>query len=90
MHAYRLDAAILDCSEQASHSVDEGLAADKADIFMCLGLPEQMLARAEADLEPDIVDGRLEKLGQGGRRRTAEVEAQTRQQPADQPLLPRA
>ena len=51
---------------RAAEAIDERLAADKADIFMRLGLPEQMLARAEADLEPDIVDGRSEKLGQGG------------------------
>ena len=75
MHAYRPDAAILDRTEKGAEAVDERLAADKADIFMRLGLQEQMLAGAEADLEPDIVDGRWEKLGQGGRRRIAEIEA---------------
>ncbi len=46
-------AALLDLAEQARHAVDEGLAADEADILMMLGLPEQMLAGAEADLEPN-------------------------------------
>ena len=90
MHADRLDAAILDRAEQSADAIDERLATDKADIFMVLGLPEQMLAGAEADLEPNVVDGRREQLGQGGRRRALEVEAETRQQLADQPLLPRA
>ena len=90
MHADRLDAAILDRTEKSAEAIDEGLATDEAHIFVVLGLPEQMLARAEADLEPNLVDGRHEQLGQGGGGSGVQVEAETRQQLADQPLLPRA
>src|SRR6185437_11516306 len=35
-------------------AVEIGLAADQPDIGVLLGLPHQMLAGAEADLEPDL------------------------------------
>ena len=64
MDADGRNAAILDGAEQAPHAVDEGLAADEADVLMLLRLPQQMLARAEADLEPDLVDRNREEIRQ--------------------------
>ena len=40
--------------EALGDAVHVGLAADQPDIGMLLGLPHQMLAGAEADLEPDL------------------------------------
>ena len=62
MDADGRDAAILDGAEQAPHAVDERLAADEADVLMLLRLPQQMLARAEADLEPDFFDGHRKEI----------------------------
>jgi hypothetical protein len=58
----------VDLAEQARHAVDERLAADEAHLRMMLCLPEQMLARAEADLEPHFGNRRREQPGQGGGR----------------------
>ena len=49
-------------AEQAPHAVDERLAADEADVLMLLRLPEQMLAGAEADLEPDLAHRNREEI----------------------------
>ena len=42
--------------EQLCHARFVRLGTDNADVFMVFGLPEEMLARAEADFEPDIVN----------------------------------
>jgi len=63
-----LDISIFDGSKQAAEPVDEGLAADKAQLFMVPGLPQEMLAGAEADLEPDVLDRDVEQVRQAGRR----------------------
>ena len=55
-----------------------------------LRLPQQVLAGAEADLEPNLADRNREEISQFARRRVLEVKAQARQELADQPLLPRA
>ena len=52
-------------------AVLERLAADQADVRIVPRLPEQMLAAAEADLEPDLRDGRREQLAEAGRRQAA-------------------
>ncbi len=56
-------------AEQGPHAVDERLAADEADVLMLLRLPQQMLAGAEADLEPDLADRNREEIRQFARRR---------------------
>jgi hypothetical protein len=38
-------------------TVEVRLATDQSDIGMLLGLPDQMFAGAEADLEPDLATG---------------------------------
>ena len=81
----------LDLPEQRGHAVDVGLAADQADIGMGLGLGGEMLAAAEADLEPDlparrheqrpwIKEGRIERAG------LRECDPEARQQMLDQLL----
>ena len=45
----------LDMRQALGDAVEVGLAADQADIGMLLGLPDQMLARAEADLQPHAI-----------------------------------
>ncbi len=47
-------------------AVLERLAADEADVGMVPGLPDQMLAAAEADLQPDLAHGLREERGQIG------------------------
>jgi hypothetical protein len=74
--------------EQAGDAVEKELRADEADPGMPRGLPGEMLAAAEADLEPDIggrswEQGReIEPLARPGRR-----DAQLRQEMGEQPLL---
>ena len=43
---------LLDMAQQGGDAVDEGFAAEEADIGMGFGLPGQMLAGAEADFQP--------------------------------------
>ena len=66
----------LDARQQVGDAFDKGLAAEKADLGIAQGLPGEMVARAEADLEPDLRDGggkqrgRMEAfagIGQGDR-----------------------
>src|SRR5205085_2999808 len=51
------EAAARHLTKRAHDAVLEHLAADKADLGVPLGLLGEMLAGAEADLEPDILDG---------------------------------
>src|SRR3990172_10125762 len=85
-----LDISIFDGSRRAAEPFDEGPAADKAQLFMVPGLPQEMLAGAEADLEPDVLDRDVEQVRQAGRRRVFEVEAEKRHELAEQALFPRA
>ena len=57
---------------------------------MVLRLPEEMLAGAEADLEPNLPDRDREKVPQMAGSSPFEVEAETRQEVLEQPLLARA
>jgi hypothetical protein len=52
---------LLDDGEKFRHAIDEGLAADEADIGVTLGLCREMLAAAEADLEPERARRRAER-----------------------------
>ena len=54
----------LDMAQQRSDAVDEGFAADKADVGMGFGLPGQMLTGAEADFQPVSLPGRIEERRQ--------------------------
>ena len=67
----------LDLAEQARHAIDERLAADEANVRMMLRLPKEMLARAEADLEPNVGNGLREQSGERGGRRLGEGKAQS-------------
>src|SRR5262249_27307788 len=57
-----LDPSRSDRADQASHAVDERLAADEADIFVVLSLKQEMLPRAEADFEPNLFDGNRKEI----------------------------
>ena len=57
------EAAPRDLAEQPGDAVLEHLAADKADLGMPLGLFGEVLAAAEADLEPDRATGIREQRG---------------------------
>ena len=54
-------AGALDLAEEPRHAVDEDFAADEADIGMGPRLGRQMLAGAEADLEPDLTRRRANR-----------------------------
>jgi len=51
-----VEAPLFDGGEKLGDAVDIGLAADEADARVGRGLPGEVLAAAEADLEPDILD----------------------------------
>ena len=50
------DIVRLDLRQDLCHAVDIGLAADEAGVREGARFRHQMLAAAEADLEPDIVE----------------------------------
>ena len=77
----------LDAGQQGCHSIDERLASDHADGGMEADLFRQVLAGAEADLEPDVLDGSREKGREvGGRAANRGGYAQARQKIFDQCL----
>jgi hypothetical protein len=47
--------------EQPGNSIDEEFRTDQADFGMVGGLPSQMLARTEANFEPDLPCSRPKK-----------------------------
>ncbi len=53
----------VDCAQHLDDAVLERLAADQADIWIVGRLPDQVLAAAEADLQPDFAGRRREQLG---------------------------
>src|SRR6185437_13649615 len=77
----------LDLAEQLGDAVLEDLAADDADVAMRRRLGGEMLAAAEADLEPDIVHRRGEQRGGIERARRRQRDGEARQQRVDQALL---
>ena len=74
----------FDLRQDFCHAVDIGLAADEADIRKGTRFRDQMLAAAESDFEPDIIDRRIEQFGEIGRSGTSNVERKPRQQMFDQ------
>ena len=62
------DIVRLDLRQDLRHAVDIGLAADEPDVRKGLRLRDQMLAAAESDFEPDILDVAIEQLGKPRRR----------------------
>ena len=90
MDADRLDAAILDRTEKSAEAIDERLAADKADIFMVSACQSRCSPEPKPISSQTSSTGVANSLVKGEGGGCLEVEAQTRQQLADQPLLPRA
>ena len=74
----------LDLREDLCHAVDIRLAADEAGIRKGQRFGNQMLAAAEADFEPGIVERRFEDFAKMRRRGRRNVQRQPRQQILDQ------
>ena len=79
-----------DGAQNLDDPVLERLAADEAHAAVVPGLPEEVLAAAETDLEPDLLDGRREEGFQMRRRRLRRVEREARQRALPQRGLPGA
>ena len=75
MDADRFQETILNGAKQTGDAVDEGLAANEADVGMLLRLPQQVLARAEADLEPHLPHRNREERAEVLRRAYAAAES---------------
>ena len=69
-------------------AVDEGLAADEPDVGMSLRLGDQMLAAAEADLEPKLA--RLERKQRRSGFERRRIDLKRRQALGDQARMMRA
>ncbi len=80
------EVALSDRRGQAGDAVLEDLAADKSDLGMRLGLGGEVLAAAEANLQPNRLDRVREKRRQVDRK----GEGERRQQRLGKMLLPRA
>ena len=81
---------LLDMAQQRSDAVDEGFAADKADVGMGFGLPGQMLTGAEADFQPVSLPERIEERRQIDQAIVGQPDQQFGQQGLDQPGAPLA
>ena len=86
MHANVGNALLVNVAEQLGDAVNVGLAADEADVRMGRGLPGKVLAAAEADLQPDILDVAEQAL-RLLERAHARLDAQSGEQVLDQPRL---
>ncbi len=75
----------LDPRQNLDHALLERLAADQRHARIILRLPNQMLATAEADLQPDLRPERERKPGE----RICRIDPNTRQHGVDQALLQR-
>ena len=75
---------LVDRRQQLGDAVDEGLAADEADVRLFARPGGQMLAAAEADLEPEFAgaNGRT-----GSRPRARPVDLEPRQQFGHEPRV---
>ena len=80
---------LLDGGQHLDHPLLERLAADATGVRVVLRLPDQVLAAAEADLEPDLRFRRIEQASEFGGGRRRQIEPDARQHLADQPFLPR-
>ncbi|MEA2860812.1 MAG: hypothetical protein QOC72_2851 [Methylobacteriaceae bacterium] len=80
------EALRFDRGERLRHPVDEGLAADEADVRALRRGLDQMLAAAEADLEPNVGDwiGKERPPIADGR---SQMDREARQQLFDEPRL---
>ena len=78
MQADIAEGAVGDRRDRLGHAGDEGLDADEAGAGVGRGVGGQMVAPAEADLEPDVIDRRGEQRRQRGRRRRGEVDGEGR------------
>jgi hypothetical protein len=74
-------------TKRGDHAVDERLAADQPDRGVAGRLPGQVLAAAEADLEPVAGARGAEQRCEVERRTRRQVDRQRRQQLVEQPLL---
>jgi hypothetical protein len=73
-------------SQCLRHAVDERLGADEAGARVHPRLGHEVLATAESDLEPHVID-RLRKQGSRRRWRSGEIEGEPRQQGLEQRRL---
>src|SRR5262245_31983707 len=74
------EAARMDRRERLRHAVDERLDADEASARLSLGLCDQMLAAAKADLHPHVRGSGWKQAWKVGRRRLIEIDRELRQQ----------
>src|SRR3981081_1746212 len=74
----------FDLRQDLGHAVDVGFAADEADIWKGAGFSDQMLAAAESNFYPEIIDLSREKASEIGGAGLADVERKLRQQVLDQ------
>jgi hypothetical protein len=65
---------LIDAGQRLGDAVDERFAADEADIAMGPRLGDEMLAAAEADLEPDFPRREREQRGAIADRRWIDLE----------------
>ena len=75
-----VELALVDRDQRLGHAVDEGSMPMKPVRGCALRLRDQMLAAAEADFQPHLVDGMSEQRAQIGGRRLAQIEREPRQQ----------
>jgi hypothetical protein len=80
----------LDLGEQLDDAILEDLAADDPDTGMRCRLCGEMLAPAEADLEPDLVNRRMKECAGFERAGIGQRDSEPRQQSFQQVLLARA
>jgi hypothetical protein len=76
-----------DRGQRFRHAVNKRLDPDESGLRVALGLCDQMLAAAEADLDAHLAHRSVEQGRERGRAR-AEVKRQVRQQRVEQRRLP--
>jgi uncharacterized protein (DUF2336 family) len=82
------DLVVLNQRQDLGHAVDERLAADESHARVAQSFGDQVLAAAEADLQPYLIDV-IEQSAQIGRRRSRKVDRKLRQQRVEQRGLAR-
>ena len=83
-------AALLDMPDQLCHGIDEGFDTDETGRRVFDGPVDQVLAAAEADFQPDPLDGVLEQRLDVRRRGRREIEPENRQHRFQMRCLQRA
>src|SRR5690349_20540710 len=89
MQAYVPNAALLQLAENLEYAVLEWLAPDEADRGVGQGLSDEMLAAAEADLDPDLPHRWTKKRSEAIRSGLRQINRPARQLPAHQQGLAR-